>query len=201
MDWQNAIFAPGWVWSMLGMVLVVGSLAGLYRQLRLQSAQGAREQLESLDREWNSERFDRCKLEVLLTLRVSTDPAGGPSDPTGVPRAASFAIAGYWERIAALAQGGHLDAKLLHSFNGGACPVWWTALAPFVRKVRIQNADPTEYSKFEWLAGVMAELDRRAGASDFNEELLAIQLDERIATYQDRLRLEQVLSSGDIGAH
>ena len=32
MDWQNAIFGPGWVWSMLSMVLVVGSLLGLYRQ-------------------------------------------------------------------------------------------------------------------------------------------------------------------------
>ena len=32
MDWQNAIFGPGWVWSLLSMVLVVGSLLGLYRQ-------------------------------------------------------------------------------------------------------------------------------------------------------------------------
>jgi hypothetical protein len=39
MDWQNAIFAPGWVWSMLSMVLVVGSLVGLYRQLRTQRVQ------------------------------------------------------------------------------------------------------------------------------------------------------------------
>jgi len=31
MDWQNAIFAPGWVWSMLSMVSVVGSLAGVFR--------------------------------------------------------------------------------------------------------------------------------------------------------------------------
>jgi len=128
MDWQNAIFAPGWAWSMLSMVLVVGSLVGLYRQLRLQSAQGAREQLESLDREWTSERFDRCKLEVLLALRDGTDP-------TNVPRATAFVIAGYWERIGALARGGHHDPKLLHSFNGGACPVWWTALAPFCQEV------------------------------------------------------------------
>ena len=126
MDWQNAIFAPGWVWSMLSMVLVVGTLVGLYRQLRLQSAQGARDQLESLDREWSSERFDRCKLEVLLWLRDG-------ANSSGVPRAASFAIAGYWERNAALAKLGHLDPRLLHSFNGGACPVWWAALAPFVR--------------------------------------------------------------------
>ena len=39
MDWQNAIFAPGWAWSMLSMVLVVGTLVGLYRQLRTQQVQ------------------------------------------------------------------------------------------------------------------------------------------------------------------
>src|SRR4029079_1267181 len=39
MDWQNAIFAPGWVWSMLSLVLVVGSLVGLYRQLLSQHTQ------------------------------------------------------------------------------------------------------------------------------------------------------------------
>jgi hypothetical protein len=39
MDWQNAIFAPGWVWSMLSMVLVVGTLIGLSRQLLAQQTQ------------------------------------------------------------------------------------------------------------------------------------------------------------------
>jgi len=66
-------------------------------------------------------------------------------------------------------------------------------LRPFVRKYRVQNEDPTEYANFEWLAGTMGELDRRAGASDFDEGMFAIQLDERIATYQDRLRLERAL--------
>ncbi len=188
MAWQNAIFAPGWVWSMLSMVLVVGTLVGLYRQLRLQSAQGAREQLETLDREWNTERFDRCKLEVLLVLRDS-------KDATAVPRAAATAIATYWERIAALTDGGHIDLKLLHSFNGGACPVWWVALAPFIRKLRAQNADPAEYLGFARLAESMAVLDRQTGASAFDEELLRSQLDDRIATYHDRIRLEESLRS------
>jgi len=39
MDWQNAIFAPGWGWSMLSLVLVVGTLVGLYRQLLTQHIQ------------------------------------------------------------------------------------------------------------------------------------------------------------------
>ena len=129
MDWQNAIFAPGWFWSMLRTVLVVGSLAGLYRQLRLQSARAAREQLDAIAHEWSSEWYDRCKLDVLRALRDKPDP-------TAVPTGSAFAIALYWERLGTLARSGHVDPKLLHDYNGGACPVWWAALAPIVRKVR-----------------------------------------------------------------
>jgi len=42
-------------------------------------------------------------------------------------------------------------------------------------KARAKNADLTEFAGFEWRAGAMAELDRRAGASDFNAAMLASQ--------------------------
>ena len=190
MDLQNALFAPGWAWSLLSLVLVVGSLFGLYRQLRLQSAQGAREQLESLDREWNTERFDRCKLEVLSALRDGRNAEA-------VPRAPAFAIANYWERVGALAFAGHVDRLLLHGFNGGACPVWWVALGPLVRELRIAHDDPTEYRRFEWLADQMDTLDRRAGANAFDAATLSSQLDERIAVYEDRIRFERALRAFD----
>lgn len=188
MDWQNAIFAPGWFWSMLSMVLIVGSLIGLYRQLRMQSAQGAREQLDAINLEWTSERFDRCKVEILRALRDNADRAI-------VPGGAAIAVAGYWERIGTLVKGGHVDPTLLHNFHGGACPVWWVALAPFIAGLRDLYGDPTEYGNFEWLAGTMAELDRRAGASAFDTEMLMGQLVDRIAVYEDRLRLEEALRS------
>jgi hypothetical protein len=185
-----AFIGPGseWFWTAVsGIVLAVTFLA-IYRQLSLQRSANAREQLDSTDREFRSELLTRCKLEVLLALSNGTEPAN-------VPLAPAYAIALYWQRIAALAQGGHLDPRLLHQFNGGACPVWWVALAPFVRKVRIDNQDATEYQGFERLAVKMAELDRRAGASVFDATLLATQLNDRIATYQDALRLEQSLRS------
>jgi hypothetical protein len=154
MDWQNALFAPGWAWSALSLVLVVGTLLGLYRQLQLQSAQGAREQLESLDREWNSPRFLRRKLGVLRAYRDA---------PEQVIRQRGLvtAIAGYWERIGSLVNAGHIEAKLLHDFNGGACPVWWVALEPTIRQLRTDYGDPTEYAEFEWLAGAMSALDAK----------------------------------------
>jgi hypothetical protein len=104
------------------------------------------------------------------------------------------------ERIAALARGGHIDPKLLHTYNGGVCPVWWVVLAPFIRQLRAVNEDETEYNNFEWLAGVMAELDRRAGASAFDEALLVSQLPSRIASFQDRLRFERDLRSATVAS-
>jgi hypothetical protein len=165
----------------------------IYRQLSLARGASAREQLESSDREWDSERFARCKLEVLLARR-------GGADPASVPSAAAIAIASFCERIAALARGGHLDPKLLQADNGGAVPVWWVALAPFVHSRRAELRDATEFQQFEWLAGVMAGLDRRAGASVLDEALFAIQLNGRIASLQDRLRFEQALRSAIVAA-
>ena len=185
-----AFIGPGseWFWTAIsGIVLAVTFLA-IYRQLSLQRSASAREQLDSTDREWRTELFTRCKLDVLIALSNGTESAG-------VPAGAALTIALYWERIAALAQAGHLDPRLLHQFNGGACPVWWVALEPFVRKVRIENEDPTEYRGFEWLAGKMAELDRRAGASVFDATLLATQLNTRIATFQGTLQMQQALRS------
>jgi hypothetical protein len=183
-----AFIGPGseWFWTALSGIVLAVTFVAIYRQLSLQRSTNAREQLDSMDREFRSERLVRCKLEVLIALRDGTDPAE-------VPLAPAHAIALFWERIAALAQGGHLDPTLLHQFNGGACPVWWVALAPFVGKVRVINENPTEYRGFQRLADEMSKLDLRAGAGVFDATLLATTLNERIATYQDALRLEQAL--------
>ena len=105
-----------WFWTAVSGIVLAVTFVAIYRQLSLQRSANAREQLDSMDREWRSERLMRCKLEVLVALRDGTDPAD-------VPLAPAYAIGLYWERIAALAQGGHVDKKLLHQFNGGACPV------------------------------------------------------------------------------
>ena len=122
-----AFIGPGseWFWTAISGIVLAVTFIAIYRQLVLARGASAREQLESSDREWDSERFALCKLEILLARRDGADPAS-------VPSSAVLAIAGYWERIAALARGGHLDPKLLHTYNGGVCPVWWVALAPFI---------------------------------------------------------------------
>jgi hypothetical protein len=179
-DWQNALFAPGWLWSVVSTVLVVASLIGLYRQLRMQSAQGAWEQLEAMEANWRTGRMDRAKLDVLRALRDRPDWAD-------VPPGAANLIGAYWERIGALVHAGHVNPRLLHSFVGGACAVWWVGLAPYVRKRRIDIDDPTEMEHFERLAASMSELDRRRGARAFDEALLRSQLTTSIARYEEDL--------------
>jgi hypothetical protein len=187
------LIGPGseWFWTAVSGIVLAVTFVAIYRQLVLARGMSAREQLESSDREWSSEWFMRCKLEILLSRRDA-------DDPSSVPLAPALAMAGYWERIGALARTGHLDPKLLHTYNGGACPVWWVALAPFIRRYRTELEDETEYQHFEWLAAKMSELDRRNGASAFDERLFATQLPGRIAVFQDRLRFEQVMRSGAV---
>ena len=190
-----ALIGPGseWFWTAVSGIVLAVTFVAIYRQLVLARGMSAREQLESSDREWSSEWFMRCKLEILVSRRDSDDPAS-------IAPAPALAMAGYWERIGALARRGHLDPTLLHTYNGGACPVWWVALAPFIRRYRTELEDETEYQHFEWLAAKMSELDRRNGASVFDERLFATQLAGRIAVFQDRLRFEQDMRAGAIAS-
>ena len=195
MDWQNAVFAPGWFWSMASTILIVGSLIGLYRQLRLQSSQGAWDQLEAIENAWGTERMDRSKLQVLLAIRDHPDRST-------VPPADFTTIGGYWERIGALATTGNVDLKLLHAFNGGACPVWWVALAPVIQQLRADTGNPEEYRAFERLSAAIDRLDIRTGAGQFDEAALMGSLAGRIAVLEGRLEVEKELraTSGAAGS-
>lgn len=187
MDWQNAIFAPGWVWSMLSMVLVVGSLAGLYRQLRLQHSQGAVEQLDAFLREWGSERLLSYRLKCLVALQ-------GGADPAHVHDAVGGTLCNYWEAIGALARAGHLDRRLLWDNHGNTCQLWWGYLGPYCRATRARLEDPAIYKNFEWLAAEMDSLDRRAGTSvTYDEALLTALLDRGVNNTRERLAVEQSL--------
>jgi hypothetical protein len=190
-----AFIGPGseWFWTALsGLVLAVTFLA-IYRQLRLQSSASAIEQLGSYDREWMSERNTRYKLEVELALRDGADPADAANG-------AAHAISGFWENIASLARAGHIDPKLLWNSSGGDCVDYWAMLAPFARKQRTGLAMPTLYENFEWLAGVMAELDRRAGAPIIDAAYIASTLERRIARKLDEIRVEQALRTVIVAA-
>jgi hypothetical protein len=66
-------------------------------------------------------------------------------------------------------------------------------MAPFVRDQRTREGDPTICEHFEWLAGVMTEMDRRAGVSTLDVETLRTALDRRISSLRDQIHVEEAL--------
>ena len=191
MDWENAIFGPGWVWSMLSIVLVVGSLVGLYRQLRLQARTGAIEQLDVFRREAYSESMLRYGLDVMIALRDHDDPAD-------VPEAAVLGLGDFWANFATLARAGHRDAALLWQSDSASPQIIWWWIAPFVVKARAESRfGVPAYVDFEWLVGVLAEMDRTGGRPAINSAVVIGNLDHLIALQKDLLRYGQALRSSE----
>jgi hypothetical protein len=184
-----AFIGPGseWFWTALsGIVLAVTFLA-IYRQLRLQSSANAFKQIDSFQRELMSERTTRYILDILIALRDGAEPEDIPDSPAA-------ALANYWDKLGLLTRGGHVDRTLIYNFIGAGCQVWWATLAPYALAVRARWGDPTLWVHFEWLAGVMLEMDRRAGvATTYDAELLASLLEGRIDGCHDAIRIEQSL--------
>lgn len=152
-----SFIGPGseWFWTALGVIIAAVTLIGIYRQLRLQLGAGAIEQMETINKEFQSEQMSRGRLAVLLALRDGADPANLPPVAND--------IANFWERVGHLVRAGHVDRVLVNQYFDASIRVWWGWLAPAIRVARERDADPAQYENFEWLAGLMAELDRKAG--------------------------------------
>jgi len=182
-----AFIGPGseWLWTALsGLVLAVTFIA-IWRQLSMARSASVREQLASLDREWMSERQMRYRLDVFVALRDVADRAH-------LPDGSAAGVANWWETVAQLARSGDLDRKILYPNYGLHAQAWWAILAPAVQRWRAEQGNPHNFEDNEWLAGILAEMDRRAGRPTIDETTLG-PLDVLITREQDRLRVEQAL--------
>ncbi len=131
--------------------------------------------------------MNRHKLEILLAFRDELNPANVPSG------AASY-VRDFWDDMALLVRAGHVDRRLVYESFTAPCRAWWATLAPIVRRLRIEAADPRLSEHHEWLAGVMAEMDRKAGVDiSFDEAYVASTLDERIERARDQIRVAEEL--------
>jgi len=198
-----AFIGPGseWFWTALsGMILVVTFLA-IYRQLRLQANATAIEELEAFDREGNSERFNRYAHDIFVALRDGIDRATVPEAPgvlatdlpADLPAAAYEYFLTTWERFATLYRTGQRDVKLLARHNSYRPQASWTMLAPSIRAGRASSGRLKIGENLEWLAGYMAEVDRRAGRPAITSGTIARNIDEWITRSQEFIRVEQAL--------
>jgi hypothetical protein len=183
------IFGQGseWFWSMAQFVVVVVTLFGIYRQLVIARSANAFAQANEISKEWTSERTTRHALEVYLALRDGVSPEN-------VPYGAATIVGDFWENVGALVRAGHLNRSIVYDVLGNGPRWWWAALSPLARRGRVEAGDPAIYEHFEWLADVMAEMDRKAGLSvPYDEAYLASTLDRKIEMARDRIRLAEEL--------
>lgn len=152
-----SFIGPGseWFWTALGVIIAAVTLLGIYRQLRLQLGAGAIEQMETINREFQSEQMSRARLAVLVALRDGVDPANLPP--------AANDIANFWERVGYLVRAGHVDRVLVNQYFDASIRAWWGWLEPLTHVARQRDDDPAQHEHFEWLAGLMAQMDRKAG--------------------------------------
>jgi hypothetical protein len=184
-----AFIGPGseWFWTAVsGLVLAVTFIA-IYRELRLQASASAFDQLRAMMQEWSSERLLRCRVELLQALRDGIDPA---KLPTGVINP----ILDYWETVGLLVRNRHVSRQLVWDQMGNVCEGWWATLMPSMLLAREETGDPTIGDNFAWLAGVMADLNKKLPVPPvYNEVFLPATINARLANAADTLRLVRSL--------
>jgi hypothetical protein len=176
-----------WFWSMLAFLALPVTGYAIYSQLRIARSTRAREEIEGLDREWDSERLMRYRLELLRAIRDGVHAES-------MPRGSAASLSNFWQRIGQLARTGHLDVTTLHGNYSGICQGWWTALGPGLRRARAERGQPHLNEDFEWLAGRMAELDRRTREPTF-DAMAPIAIASSIEMLEGQLRVEEALRS------
>lgn len=178
-----ALIGPGseWFWTALSGLILAVTFIAIYRQLRLEASSRAFELLDAYRREGEGEAVHRAQLEILSAIRDGRDP-------TRIPDNAAALLGGIWERYALLAHAGHIDVKLLWEFDGIGPQIWWHVLAPWT-SARRESRGRSYFEHFEWLAGRMADLDRRAGEPVVGPDTIARRLDGWIAANVEGLRV------------
>ena len=151
-----AFIGPGseWFWTAVSGIVLAVTFVAIYRQLALARGANAFAQLGALVDEWQGERLVRKRIGVLLALRDGAAPVDIPDSPTGD-------IANYWEKVGVPVRAGHIDRSLIA--EGFVGPDWWGILAPWVLKVRTEDANPGLWENFEWLAGTLVRLPPGGG--------------------------------------
>jgi len=184
-----AFIGPGseWFWTALSGIVLAVTFLGIYRQMSIARSANAFEQLNRISDNWDSERMNRHKLEILLAIRDEAKPENVPSG------AASF-VRDFWDDVGGLVRARHVDRRLIYTSLGNPCRAWWATLTPVVRLLRIEASDPRLSENHEWLAGVMAEMDMKARVGlVYDEAMLASALDERIQRARDQIRVAEEL--------
>ena len=175
-----------WFWSAIAGVLVAVSLFGLWRQLALQGSQKVREETESVENAWNSERMMRYRLTILLAIREGLPPQQWPYG-------AVASVVNFWESVASLARDGHIDVKALAKGTGPEAMGQWTQLYPYIEFHRIDRKTKEIAEDFEWLANEMARLTGEGTVAYHTDDFSPARYDFDIEALNYLLAIEEKL--------
>ncbi len=158
-----ALFGPGseWLWSMLQVLILLGSGVAIFRQLRTQGSANALAIQASLLQQWSSPELLRMRLEALI--HIEEGQPGLP--PTYTP------VGNFFAYIAALWTHRHVSEQELWENWSAQTQIWWELAKPYLVEIRAGNQGI--YGEFEAFARAMAELDRKNGVPNFDPARIA----------------------------
>jgi hypothetical protein len=180
-----AFIGPGseWFWTAISGIVLAVTFIAIYRQLRLQRAANAFEQLSHLTEEWESEPLLRAKLRVALAIRAGE--AELPYGPAAV-------LGNYWGTIGGLVRGGHVDKRAVYEAMGPKVQIWWALMQQDSRRLRDKQADDRIDFHFEWLASAFADLAATDGtAAVFDRDNALGRLNDIIAGCEQQIRMAE----------
>lgn len=83
---------------------------------------------------------------------------------------ATSVIGNYFERLGYLVRSGSLGRRLAYEYVGTQVRSWWASCAPMTQAHRETQNEPTALEHFEWLAGIMAEMDAKRGVINLRDQ-------------------------------
>jgi hypothetical protein len=157
------LFGAGseWFWAMLTMIALTVTFIAIYRQLRAQRAAVAFDQLQSLQREWRSDRMRYDSHRLAVSLQRGED---------WTKQEAFLLRINFFDKLAFLHRQGYLDTEVLYGMFGEDVVRWWTLTEGVVRDIRVAYEHPGELAGFERLALQMRGMMAKRGVPEFKTD-------------------------------
>ncbi|MFC6239302.1 DUF4760 domain-containing protein [Longivirga aurantiaca] len=179
-----SLLGPGseWFWTALTGLVTAVTFIAIWKQLRLQASTVAREQLLEIVREWGSEQMLRMRRTAYEQIRDGRIPR----------ESVAWETCNYWEYVGTLAQGGHMNLRVMKMTLGAHVCGWWAAMAPEVLACREEYGSPDLWDHFEWLAKALGDVDSGTVA-DAVRPMTTDRIEQGIAQLTGHIRLAEQL--------
>jgi len=184
-------FGPGseWFWSMAQLILVVLTLIGLYRQLRVQGAANAVQRMEVLQGQWASEWLRYTRLTLAVALKD-----GEINNQTMVK---ARPLLNFFSNLDDLRQAGYIRAEEI--VWSQTIQIWVAVLGPLVKREQVVHGNPGIYDLSELVAALRRADAKRGGTPRIIDSSAQREwLDFVIESITEELRVEEAWKSGVI---